>query len=191
MNQKNPRPINEVPDHQEIKWIFDFCATKARQIFGCFAENWNVQFQIRAGLPPETVVLRDPPGPVVVFLSERRSRVGYAFEAGHESIHCVNPIFGVIQTNWLEEAVAVAFSFEMVKHLYGQDGVDRCSLTGDYERALELASEIDDDVIRLGQQLRKKAGSLYHVKAEHIMEMYPKIHQPLADNILNLFPRQR
>ena len=90
----------------------------------------------------------------------------------------------------LEEAVAVAFSRQLVSDRFGQIGLARTKVDKDYKSALQMAATIEMDVISLGRRLRRSVSSLRAVSAEVIRELYPRIPSTTVQMILGTFPRQ-
>ena len=184
------RPYCIPSDASYIQRIFWDCLSKAEHTFGGPREaHWTYTVQLRhPSLGPETI--NDGQSQVTVWLTTNRSWVGYYFEAAHEAVHCLNPNIPSGSAKYIEEAVACAFSLEVVRRVFGQWGIDRCTVSPDYQRARALASEIDDDVIRLGQRLRGRARSLGRVNAETLENLYPDAPQSAVLDCLSQFPRQ-
>ena len=107
----------------------------------------------------------------------------------HEAVHCLNPIIPSGSATYIEEAIASEFGLEVVRRLFDQHGVDKCTIPPDYLRARELASEIDKDIIKLGQRLREHAGALGRVTVEAIEEIYPDAPRWALLGSLEKFPR--
>ena len=152
--------MNLVPDEREVHHIFLECLSMAEATFGTRSPGWQYNVQLRDTPPyPETVIVGTEL--VCVWLTKERSRVGFVYEAGHEAVHCLNP--GSPDATHLEEAVAAAFSRWLVSSRFGQLGLEQTMLTKDYSNALQMASAIDTDVVRLGRRLRGHIGSLREV----------------------------
>ncbi len=159
----------------------------AEGTLGARSPGWQYKVQLRDTPPyPETVIVG--PDLVCVWLTKDRSRVGYLYEAGHETVHCLNP--GPPDATYLEEAVAAAFSRWLVSNRFGQIGLEKTKLTEDYGKALQMASAIDVDVVRLGRRLRGHIGSLRDVSSATIRELYPRCPDSTVQQILAAFPRQ-
>lgn len=178
------------PSDPYIHRIFWDCLSEAEHTFGGAREaHWTYTIQLRhPSLRPETI--NDGQDQVTVWLTIDRSWVGYYFEAAHEAVHCLNPNIPSGSAKYIEEAVAVVFSLEVVHRIFGQWGVSRCTTTPNYQRARALASEIDDDVIRLGQRLRERTGALGRVTVETLEDLYPDAPQSAVLDSLRQFPRQ-
>ena len=159
----------------------------AEATFGTRSPGWQYIVRLRDTPPyPETVIIGSEL--VCVWLTKERSRVGYLYEAGHEAVHCLNP--GSPDATYLEEAVAAAFSRWLVSSRFGQLGLEQTMLTKDYSSALQMASAIDRDVVRLGRRLRGHIGSLREVSFAAIRELYPRPPDSTVQQILKAFPRQ-
>ena len=159
----------------------------AEATFGTRSPGWQYNVQLRDTPPyPETVIVGTEL--VCVWLTKERSRVGFVYEAGHEAVHCLNP--GSPDATHLEEAVAAAFSRWLVSSRFGQLGLEQTMLTKDYSNALQMASAIDTDVVRLGRRLRGHIGSLREVSSAAIRELYPRSPDSTVQQILEAFPRQ-
>ena len=159
----------------------------AEATFGQRSPGWQYKVQLRSTPAyPETVIVG--PELVCVWLTKERSRVGYFLEAGHEAVHCLNP--GPPNVTYLEEAVAAAFSRWLVSSRFGQLGLGKTMLTKDYIVALQMASAIDTDVVRLGSRLRGHVGSLREVSSAAIRTLYPGSPDSTVQEILEAFPRQ-
>jgi len=91
---------------------------------------------------------------------------------------------------YLEEAVAVAHSLHIVQRNFGSQLLEKCTLSSNYIRARDLAIGIDENIIRLGQRLRKRAVALEYVTAGIIEELYPNVDGTVVEAILDRFPRQ-
>ena len=181
------RYIGEVPLEGEIRVTVDCCLAAVGEAFGALETGWDYQVELRESpAHPETVVVG--PGKVRIYLTADRSRVGYVFEASHEAVHCLNP--SNHGETFLEEAVAVAFSLRMTEKWFGRPGLDRCKLTDKYERAVQLAATIDDDVVRLGRRLRGHVGNLREVEQAAVQELYPHVPDTIVRQVLEEFPRQ-
>ena len=102
-------------------------------------------------------------------------------------VHCLNP--DPSGATYLEEAVATAFSQQLVFSRFGQRGLGRTSLSQDCSLALETAADIDRDVVRLGKRLRDTAGSLRRVRPETVRQLYPHTPAPIVQQQLEMFPR--
>ena len=182
----------------EIQRTFDGCLAAAEETFGAREAGWDYKVKLLETRDnPETVVLG--PGRVRINLNKYLNEggklviaVGYIFEAGHEAVHCLNPRNG--GATFLEEAVAVAFSLRVsgVAKRQGFYGVAQnlSELPQDYRRAVELATKIDDDVVRLGRRLRERVGSLKNVGPADVKELYPQVPESIVLEILGAFPRQ-
>ena len=178
-----------IPCWSAIQSIFWHCLTEAERIFGPRAVGWEYTVRLRKSpLYPETI--NDGQSQVTVWLTEGRSWVGYYFEAAHEAVHCLNPAIPSGSAMFIEEAVGTEFSLEVVRRIFGQRGVDNCTIPLKYRNARELASVIDEDMIRLGRRLRKHAGALGRVTAEAIEELYPEAPQRSILGSLKRLPRQ-
>ena len=181
------RHIDGIPSDDEMRGMAAYCRAAAGETFGALEAGWDYEVESRkTPAYPETVVVG--PGKVHIYLTARRSRVGYIFEAGHEAVHCLNPCNG--GASFLEEAVAVAFSLKVTEKRFGRIGLERCELSKDYKRARRLAVAIDDDVVRLGRRLRGHVGNLRKVGLAAIKELYPHAPESIARQILDRFPRQ-
>ena len=180
---------DSVPSESTIQDIFWHCLSEAEHTFGPRADGWKYTVKLRQSpLHPETI--NDGQNQVAVWLTTGRSWVGYYFEAAHEAIHCLNPNIPSDSAKYIEEAIASEFSLEVVRRFFGQRGVAACTISSDYRRARELASEIDNDIIRLGQRSRKRTGALGRVTVEAIEELYPEAPQLAALDSLSTFPKQ-
>ena len=181
-------PIS-IPCLANIQCIFSHCLLEAERTFGPRAPGWEYTVQLRQHpLNPETI--NDGQNQVTVWLSHGRSWVGYFFEAAHEAVHCLNPIVPSGSATYIEEAVATEFSLGVVHQVFGSEGVEKCVITPHYKRARNLASEIDSDLIRLGQILRDCTDSLESVTAKVIEDLYPHAPQQAVRASLGRFPRQ-
>lgn len=144
---------SSIPDCHEVKLIFWDCFRRAEHAFGPREPGWEYTVKLRESPQyPETT--NDAHSRVTVWLTTKRSWVGYYFEAAHEVVHCLNPIVPSGAAMRIEEAIAVEFSLKVIPRIFGQYRADLCDITPEYRRARELASKIDTDVIRLGQRLR-------------------------------------
>ena len=103
-------------------------------------------------------------------------------------MHCLN--LGPPDATSLEEAVAAAFSRWVVSSRFGQLGLEKTMLTKNYCNALQMASAVDTDVVRLGSRLRGHIGSLREVSSTVILELYPRSPDSTVQQILEAFPRQ-
>ena len=179
---------DSIPSESEIQLIFWHCLSEAEHTFGPRAAGWDYTVRLRQSpLHPETI--NDGQNQVTVWLTTERSWVGYCFEAAHEAVHCLNPIIPSGSATYIEEAIASEFGLEVVRRLFDQHGVDKCTIPPDYLRARELASEIDKDIIKLGQRLREHAGALGRVTVEAIEEIYPDAPRWALRGSLEKFPR--
>ena len=179
--------MNMVPDEREVHHVFWVCLSLAEATFGTHSLGWQYKVQLRdSPAYPETAIVG--PELVCVWLTKERSRVGYLYEAGHEAVHCLNP--GPPDATYLEEAVAATFSRWLVSSRFGQLGLEKTMLTKDYCNALQMASAIDTDVVRLGSRLRGHIGSLREVSSAVILELYPRTPDSTVQQILEAFPRQ-
>ena len=178
-----------VPPDDEIQSIFWDCLSDAENAFG--PKRPELQYEVRITEEkkyPETINYGTK---VLVFLTRGRSRIGYYYEAGHEAVHCLN---GVNHSTYLEEAVATAFALHKVRSTFGQDGVDKCQVSSDYQRAIDLVHQVDTDVITFGRQVRELVGygSLSKdVTPSVLAELYPDAPQPAIDTLTSDFPRQQ
>ncbi len=179
---------NLIPSQPQIERIFWDCLSEAERTFGPRAAEWD--YQIVLGRLPYPMTSNDGQTSVTVWLTGDRSWVGYYYEAAHEAVHCLNPIPPTAGATYLEEAVASGFSLDIVRRNFGSNGLGRCVSSRDYIQARDLASAIDESIIRLGQRLRKRAGALECVTPEIIKEMYPQADQPVVASVLKKFPRQ-
>ena len=178
--------IKAIPPEDEIREMVDYSLAAAGEAFGALEAGWEYMVELREIPPyPETVVVG--PSKVCIHLTACRSRAGYVFEAGHEAVHCLNPCNN--GTTFLEEAVAVAFSLEVVEKQFGRTGLDRCELPENYKRAVRWAAAVDDDVVRLGRRLRGHVGSLRKVEPATVKELYPHAPEAIVRQILETFPR--
>lgn len=183
---QNPRSI---PTDSQIGRIIQHCLGETIRTFGPLATGWHHVVRFRQSPPfPETT--NDGISTVTVWLTTKRSWVGYFFEAAHEAVHCLNPIVPTGPAMYIEEAVASTFSLEVVRLFFGQTAANECHLPQDYRNAIDLASQIDDDVVRLGQRLRESAGALESVTAQTIEELYPHAPQGAVLSSLRRFPKQ-
>ena len=183
---RHPESIPSCPATQRIFWD---CLSKAEHTFGPREAGWAYAVRRRQSPPyPETI--NDGQSHLTVWLTMGRSWDGYYFEAAHEAVHCLNPTVPSGSAMYIEEAIADEFSLVVVRRIFGQWGVDRCARNPDYRHARELASEIDEDMIRLGQRLRDHAGALGRVTIEAFKELYPDALQWAILGSLNRFPRQ-
>ena len=178
-----------IPSDAYIQRIFWDCLSEAEHTFGGPREaHWTYAIQLRPPpLGPETI--NDGQSQVTVWLTTDRSWVGNYFEAAHESVHCLNPNIPSGSGKYIEEAVASAFSLEVVRRIFGQWAVERCTVSPDYQRARELAYEIDHDVIRLGLRLRGYAGALGRATVKAFEDLYPDAPPSAALDSLRQFPR--
>ena len=177
------------PSESEIQRIFWHCLSEAEHTFGPRAVDWEYTVRCRQSPPcPETI--NDGQSQVTVWLTTGRSWVGYCYEAAHEAVHCLNPNVPSGSATYIEEAIASEFSLEIVRRFFGQYGVDKCSISPNYLHARQLASEIDNRIIRLGQRLREHAGALGRVTVEAIEELYPDAPRWALLGSLEKFPRQ-
>ncbi len=166
--------------------MVDYCLAAAGEAFGALEAGWDYKVELRETPPyPETVVVG--PGKMCINLTAGRSRIGYVFEAGHEAVYCLNPCNN--GANFLEEAVAVAFSLKVTEKQFGRPGLDRCELSENYKQARRLAAAIDDDIVRLGRRLRGHVGSLRKVEPATVKELYPHAPELIVRQILETFPR--
>ena len=180
---------DSVPCESTIQLIFWHCLSEAEHTFGPRAVGWEYSVRLRQHpLNPETI--NDGQSQVDVWLTTGRSWIGYYFEAAHEAVHCLNPNVPSGSAMNIEEAIAVEFSLEVVRRIFGQRGVDACAISPDYRYARELASEIDKDMIRLGQRLREHTGALGRVTGEVIEELYSDAPRLALLGSLGRFPRQ-
>ena len=180
-----PRSTPDLADTHRIFW---HCLSEAEYTFGPRAPGWEYAVGLRQSPPyPETI--NDGQGQVTVWLSQGRSWVGFFFEAAHEAVHCLNPIVPSGPAMYIEEAIASKFSLEVVRRVFGQSGVDVCTISQGYRHALDLASEIDEDTITLGQRLRMHAGALERVTSEELKRLYPHAPERAILASLNRFPR--
>ena len=177
-----------VPSESEIQLIFWHCLSEAERTFGPRAAGWEYSVRLRQH-PQYPDTINDGQSQVDVWLTTGRSWIGYYFEAAHEAVHCLNPIVPSGSSMYIEEAIAFEFSLEVVCRIFGQRGVDACTKSPDYRRARELASEIDKDIVRLGQRLREHTGALGRVTVEAIAELYPDAPNLALLGSLGRFPR--
>lgn len=178
-----------IPSCSETQRIFWHCLSEAEHTFGPRATGWEYSIRLRTSpLRPETI--NDGHSQVTVWLTKGRSWVGYYFETAHEAVHCLNPTVPSGPAMYLEEAIATELSLKVVRRNFGQDGVDKCTMSPDYRCARVLASKIDENLIRLGQRIRKHIGALGRMNLEAIEELYP--HAPRQSILASLkkFPRQ-
>ena len=179
---------DSTPSWPTIQLIFWHCLCEAEHTFGPCAAGWEYTVLLRQSPPyPETI--NDGQCRVTVWLTRGKSSIGYCFEAAHEAIHCLDPTVPSGSAMYIEEAIASDFSLEVVRRIFGQRGVDACTIPPAYRYARELASEIDNDIIRLGQRLRKHTGALGRVTAEAIEELYPDAPRWALLGSLGRFPR--
>ena len=178
----------KIPPGYAIRQLFWDCLLEAERTFGRRVVGWNYRVELRAGGPPMTT--NDGRTNVTVYLNTDRSWLGYYFEAAHEAVHCLNPIPFMADAKYLEEAVAAAFSLHIVERNFGAQLLNVCTLGPNYTRACELAVKIDKSIIRLGQQLRKRAAALEYVTTDIIKEIYPDADNAVVEAILDRFPRQ-
>ena len=179
--------IRAIPNEDEIRVTVGYCLAAAGEAFGGLEPGWDYQVELRETPDyPETVVVG--PGKVRIYLTVNRSRVGYLFEAGHEVVHCLNPCnYG---ETFLEEAVAAVFSLRVTENRFGSIGLDLCKLSENYERAVRLAAAIDDDVVRLGRQLRGHVGNLRKAEPDAVKELYPDAPESIVRQVREAFPRR-
>ena len=119
-----------VPPDDEIQSIFWDCLSDAENSFG--PKRPELQYEVRITEEkkyPETINYGTK---VLVCFTRGRSRIGYNYEAGHEAVHCLT---GVNHSTYLEEAVATAFALHKVRSTFGQDGVDKCQVSSDYQQS--------------------------------------------------------
>ena len=179
---------NSIPSYCQTQRIFWDCLSKAEHTFGPRGAGWEYTVSLRKAPPfPETI--NDGRSQVTVWLTLSRSWVGYYYEAAHEAVHCLNPIVPSGTAMYIEEAVATSFGLEVVRGIFGQDGVDKCGVTTHYRRPIELASEIDVKIIRLGQRLREHVGALERVTVGTFRELYPNAPNGAVLRSLERFPR--
>ena len=184
--QMNP---GSIPGFSSIERIFWDCLAKAENIFGPRAVGYEYTVKLRQSEgPPETI--NHGQGQVSVWLNPERSWVGYYYEAAHEAVHCLNPSVPRASAMYIEEAIACGFSLNIVLSIFGQSGVDKCAESQDYLRARALASEIDEDMLRLGRRLRESAGALRSVTVEVVEKLYPDAPHRAVVCSLAKFPRQ-
>ena len=178
-----------IPDWPAIERIFWDCLSEAERTFGPRATGWEYTVGLRQSPSyPETI--NDGQSQVTVWLTAERSWVGYYFEAAHEAVHCLNPIVPSGSAKYIEEAIALDFSLGEVHRIFGQRGLDQCTISPDYLHARSLAYEIDGNIIRLGQRLRAYSGALGQVTARAIEEFYPEAPEQAIMSSLRRFPRQ-
>lgn len=179
-----------IPSDAYVQRIFWDCLSEAEHTFGGPHEaHWTYTVQLRPS-PSHPETINDGQSQVMVWLTSRRSWVGYYFEAAHEAVHCLNPNIPSGSAKYIEEAVASEFSLEVVHRVFGQWGVSQCTTTPNYQWARALASEIDNDVIRLGRRLRERAGALGRATVKIIEDLYPDAPQSAVLDSLRQFPRQ-
>lgn len=177
-----------IPSLSTTKLIFWHCLSEAEHTFGPRATGWEYTVRLRESPPfPETI--NDGQSQVTVWLTTCRSWVGFYYEAAHEAVHCLNPTVPSGPAMYIEEAIAVEFSLDVVHRIFGQRGVDACTISSGYQHAKQLASEIDDNVIGLGQRLREQTGALGRVTLEAIEELYPDAPKWALHGSLREFPR--
>ena len=68
--------------------------------------------------------------------------------------------------------MAAAFSLAAVAEVFGDEGVAKCEETALYIEARGLAKQVDPDIIRLGQQIRRSGHSLRGATVEVIRALY-------------------
>ena len=175
-----------VPSPEETERIFLWCLNEAAGAFGPLEPGKRYTLRLRAENVggPETICLGDQ---VIICLTEGRNALGFHFEAGHEAVHCLNPRPGRTAT-YLEEAVATAFSLDVVDRTFGAEGVVQCRVPRNYRVARDLAATVDQDIIRLGKRLRERCGSLGNVTHEAFAELYPGSADSTVDFLLTRFP---
>ena len=148
-----PAP-NLIPSQPQIERIFWDCLSEAERTLGLRAVGWD--YHIVIGQLPYPMTSNDSQARVTVWLTGDRSWVGYYYEAAHEAVHCLSPIPPAVGATYLEEAVASEFSLDIVRRNFGSYGIERCVSSPDYIQARNLASKIDESIIRLGQRLRER-----------------------------------
>ena len=178
----------KIPPGYAIRQLFWDCLLEAERTFGRRAADWNYRVEPRDDGPPMTT--NDGYSKVVVWLTTDRSWLGYYFEAAHEAVHCLNPIPFMADAKFLEEAVAATFSRHIVERNFGTQLLDVCTLGPNYIRACDLATKIDENIIRLGQRLRKQAGALEYVTNDIIKGLYPDVDDEDIEAALGRFPGQ-
>ena len=179
---------DSIPSWATTQLIFRHCLSDAERTFGPHATGWEYTVRLRQSPPyPETT--NDGQSQVTVWLTTKRSWVGYYYESAHEAVHCLNPTVPSGPAMYIEEAVASEFSLEVVRRIFGERRVDTCIMPPVYQQARELASEIDKDMIRLGQRLREHTGALGSVAIEAIEKLYPDAPRWALLGSLRRFPR--
>ena len=178
----------KIPPLHAVRQLFWDCLLEVDQTFSRRAEGWKYKVELWDNDYPMTS--NDGRTNVTVWLTRKRSWLGYYFEAAHEAVHCLNPLPPGERARYLEEAVAVAFSLYIVERNFGPKSLKKCPVRPDYARAHDLATRIDENVINLGQRLRSRAVALEYVTANMIKEVYPDTDAAIIQAILCRFPRQ-
>ena len=185
---QGPVHPDSIPSWPTTQLIFWHCLSEAERTFGPRAVDWEYAVRLRKSPSyPETI--NDGQSQVTVWLTTGRSWIGYFFEAAHEAVHCLNPIVPSGSAMYIEEAIASEFGLEVVRRIFDQRGVEACTMSPDYRHARELASEINEDMIRLGQRIRGHTGALGRVTVEAIQELYPDAPRWAVLGSLGRFPR--
>ncbi len=191
MARLTPRSLRLIPDFSTVNSIFGECLEMAELSFGPREPHWNYTVRLRQKGGPETI--NDGVDQVLVFLSSRRSVIGYYFEAGHEVVHCLSPNILSGSATYLEEAIAAKFSMRVVHHKFGPEiGFEPIKyISADYRDAISRAGMIDPDIIRVGQRVRARYGSFSMcLTDDSIREIYPNAPLSVTRRVLERFPRQ-
>ena len=177
---------HEIPSHGDISLIVGYCDMKAHETFGPRSTTLSRQLMLREDPPyPETFADSTT---VLIVLTSNRSWLGYFYEAAHEVVHALDATAVTSGTGtWLEEGIATAFSMHIVREVFGRKLARNASVGSSYRRAHRLVSEVDRDVLRLGQQLRAQAGSIPAVSSKDILSLYPKVPKSRLSDLLQRF----
>jgi hypothetical protein len=107
----------------------------------------------------------------------------FIYELAHETVHLLNPTIGA--TNYLEEGIAVKFSLDMlIKH---GNGAFTPSLPINYQKALDLVTELQPSCLSVAKILRKKFGALSTITIEHLNNTIPLITVEKSSELLKKF----
>jgi hypothetical protein len=112
---------------------------------------------------------------VVLSMGAAKDWRAAVFELAHETIHLFDPVKG--NARIFEEGVAVLFSLEIAREVFGDGGHDAglCATLkhSSYREARDLMRKLGPDALTKVRAVRERCGGLSQVTVDHLREVYP------------------
>ena len=117
------------------------------------------------------------------------------YQLAHEIIHLLDPRIGYPKgrgASWFEEGLAVHFSLSVLQEIFDPTVLslfsDHLEKNGEkYYTALQLFSELDEDVYTRARQIRQSAGHFSDATAEDFKRVSPNLKDHIAIELAKSF----